>query len=493
MLALSISCVHAADASWTGATNNLYDEATNWTGGVPGISGLGGSAGASTDVATFTTNTNSPISYTSVTNSDVNLGGVAFTGTPGPVTLRSGTGSGTRRIYFTAGGAGVSMASSVASPMTFARTGISSGASGTVTYRNDAADSTAILNFGSTFLSLATAPSTLVLTGTNTGDNIMANNISESAGALSVVKNGTGTWYLAGTNSTYSGGFTQNSGTVGIRNSTAFGTGPLTINGGTLASAIIDRTLANNVTVGGNFTLGGLGQATTINGTIDLGGPAPRTVTLGNSATFGGAISNGALTLAGGANTLTLGANNTYAGATVVSSGTLLVNGTLANSSSTSADGGATVGGAGSIANALTLASGSALRPGTTTADSVVGTLATGTLTLGGSYFATITGNGVNDLVNATGNAIFTGGTVAPFLSGYSPVLGDAFDLVDWTGTSTGVPTFDYSSAALDPSLAWDSSTFVSDGTLRIVAVPEPAAAALGSLGLLLLLRRRRA
>lgn len=492
-LALSIPAVRAADAVWTGATDGNYDELTNWsTGAVPGISGSGGLAGASTDVATFSSSANSPISYTSAGGSDVNLGGVAFTGTPGAIEFRSGSGSGTRRIYFTAGGAGVSMDASVASSMKFARVGISSGASGLVTFKNDATDSSAILNFSSTFLSQATGPSTLELTGSNSGDNIVANNISESAGALSVVKNGDGTWVLAGAASTYSGGFTINSGTLGLRSSKGFGSGVLTINGGKIASMVIDRTVANNISVGGDFTLGGLNQSIALNGTVDLGG-ATRTVTLGNSATLGGEISNGALTVAAGGFTLNLAAaNNTYAGATLVSSGTLLINGALANSASVTADGGATVGGDGSIANALTLASGSALRPGASTGDAVVGSLDTGNLTLAGAYFATITANGVNDFLNITGNANFTGGTIAPFLSSYAPVLGDAFHLAEWTGSSTGVPTFDYNFAVLDPGLKWDDSSFVSDGFLRVAAVPEPSAALLGSLGCLLFFRRRK-
>ena len=76
---------------------------------------------------------------------------------------------------------------------------------------------------------------------------------------------------------------------------------------------------------------------------------------------------------------------------------------------------------------------------------------------------------------------------------GYSPVLNDAFNLADWTGAFSGVPSFDFSNAALSPGLTWDTSTFVSDGRLVVVAVPEPAAALLGGCGLMVLFRRRRA
>jgi len=192
-----------------------------------------------------------------------------------------------------------------------------------------------------------------------------------------------------------------------------------------------------------------------------------------------------------GAGTLLLGRSSTYSGATLVSSGTLLVNGALANSSSVTVSSLASLGGNGSITNSLTVDGGAFLQPGATAASGTIGTLATGTLTLNGSYLATITANGVSDFLNITGNANFAG-IIAPVLFGYSPVIDDAFNLANWTGSFSGTPTFDYSEAILTDGLVWDSSTFASDGTLRVIAIPEPASALLSSLGLLALLRRRR-
>ena len=489
----------AADATWTGATSGNSATGSNWsTAATPGIVGAGGTAGTSTDIATFTINTNTPVYYTSVSPNDWNLAGILFSGTPGAITIQSGTtGTGTRRIYFTAGGSGIVMDTTVASSMTFARTGISSGASGNVLFTNNATLSSAILNMTGTFNSLAPAASTLVLGGTNTGLNVIAGAISNTGtgvAALSVTKNDAGTWVIgnATTTNSYSGNTTINAGILGLAVSNALSSGTLTINGGALASAGASaRTPTNNITVGGNFALGGLGKDITLNGTMDLGGSA-RTLTLNNSATIGGVISNGGLTLSSGVSTrtLTLNATNTYSGATSVSSGTLLVNGSLSGSTSVSVASGATIGGDGAITNSLTVNNGASLRIGTTTADTVVGSLDTGNFTLAGTYFPTITGNGVNDFLNITGTATF-GGTIAPFLSGYAPVLNDAFNFADWSGSFTGAPTFDYTNAALTGGLDWDSSTFATDGTLRVI--PEPGSALLASLGALGLLRCRTA
>jgi fibronectin-binding autotransporter adhesin len=304
------------------------------------------------DIATFASNTNTPVYYTSTSLNDWNLGGILFSGTPGPITIQSGTtGTGTRRIYFTAGGSGILMDTTVTSSMTFARTGISSGASGDVLFTNNATDSTAILSMATSFLSLAPAASTLVLGGTNTGLNVMGNTISKSgAGSLSITKNDSGTWILnsGSTPNNYDGATTVNAGLLGLGSSTALnGSSSLIFNGGGIASSgASPRTFS-----------------TTLNGTLDLTG-GTRTITLNNSATLGGVISNGGLTLASSSasRSLTLGTANTYSGPTAINSGTLTVTGSAPNTSSVSVAGGAFLGGNGSLGGPTTLSSGAGLR-----------------------------------------------------------------------------------------------------------------------------------
>jgi hypothetical protein len=98
------------------------------------------------------------------------------------------------------------------------------------------------------------------------------------------------------------------------------------------------------------------------------------------------------------------------------------------------------------------------------------------------------------DALSAT--SINLSGTVQVHLiGGFAPAAGQKFDVLDWTGTSTGTPTFDFSDAALASGLAWDTSQFGTDGTIQVVPVPEPGvlAALAGWGGLLAWHRFRRA
>lgn len=426
---------------------------------------LGGSNRAALSLTFSSTGTTQldRASTTSASSSTLTVGsgGISLTGTAGAVTIGDTLSTG-QKVNMQAA-ASLNIDNDSAALLTFNRTWTSSAASGTTT---------------------------LSLTGSGTGGTTFVDAISNGATATVAlsVNTSAGVTTLSSANS-YGGGTTLTQGTLALGSATALGSGGLIINGGTLASVTSPRTIANNVTVGGNFKLGGLSQSLTMNGTMNLGG-ATRTITLDNSATIGGVISNGGLTIASSsaARSLTLNtASNTYSGATLVSSGTLLVNGALANSSSVTVSSLATLGGDGSIANAVTVNSGGFLQPGVTVG--VVGSLDSGALTLNGSYLTTITANGINDFLNITGAANFAG-TIAPILFGYTPAMNDAFNLADWSGSYSGTPTFDYTNAALSGGLAWDSTTFATDGTLRVI--PEPAAALLGSFGLLSILRRRR-
>lgn len=145
------------------------------------------------------------------------------------------------------------------------------------------------------------------------------------------VKNGNGT--ITFTGGLFTGGATLNAGNVVARNAQAFGSGPLTINGGAIGTTTgftSPTSRSGGISIGGDFQLGisgSVGGASstgnmTFSGTgstVNLGG-ATRTITLGNSGsmTFGGVISNGALTLtrnADGANgQFTLSGTNLFSG-----------------------------------------------------------------------------------------------------------------------------------------------------------------------------------
>lgn len=159
------------------------------------------------------------------------------------------------------------------------------------------------------------------------------------SGSGSLVKEGTGT-QLLGTPNTYSGGTTINAGEFQIGSSNAFGTGPLTLTGGSITARFANRNVPNSVTLSGDFTLNTAtagGNVLTLSGNTDLSG-ASRTISVANTggSAITGVISNGGLTKAG-TGTLTLTGINTYTGPTLISEGRLQIgNGTVDGSINTS-------------------------------------------------------------------------------------------------------------------------------------------------------------
>jgi autotransporter-associated beta strand protein len=110
-----------------------------------------------------------------------------------------------------------------------------------------------------------------ILSGTTAWTIGAKNTDATFAGTISgnsIVKSGTGTWTLTGTNSTYSGGTTISIGTLLVNNTRGSGTG------------------TGSVTVNASGTLGGVGVisgAVTVNGTLAPGGNAIGTLTISNN------------------------------------------------------------------------------------------------------------------------------------------------------------------------------------------------------------------
>ncbi len=208
-----------------------------------------------------------------------------------------------------------------------------------------------IHNGGSTsqttsFSSVIGSGVTLQFTGSSTG-NLVWGGVTSGAGGINVNKSGS---FSSGQAQTFTGDFTLTAGTLSVTadatgtagsvTSGPLGRGNLILNGGLLrAGSTAQRTILNNVQIGGNFAVGAastLNKSLTLAGTTLLTGTGvTRTITSGfsgtaasdvNTLTFGGVISDGGagngLTFANTADTkIVFSAVNTYTGNTTVTGG----------------------------------------------------------------------------------------------------------------------------------------------------------------------------
>ena len=401
------------------------------------------------------------------------------------------------------------------------------------------------LSFGSGLVSLNGTRTFTVSASTLTVGGFAA------TGAQGFVKAGAGTLVILGNTGT-SGNNTLNAGVVNIRNNGSLGSsGGLTlVNSGSALEfqgglTGVSEALSLNGTgvsnggalrnISGDNTLTGLStlfSATRINsdsGTLTFDRATVANAITGSfNLTLGGAgnisvadpIATGTGTLTkDGAGTVTLGATNTFTGATTVSSGTLLVNGSTNASSTVGVSSGATLGGTGTINGAVNVSG--VLSPGAS-----IETLGSGTLsfndgsTLVHELNSTVATSVGSDLLKVTGNLNLTG-TVGLTLSDLALTdvafnVDDVFSIINYTGTwNSGLFTFDGNSLADDSEFTFGLNTWRIDynaatGGLNylgeyaggsdsfvnltvLTAVPEPSSLALlGTLGAMMLLRRRR-
>jgi autotransporter-associated beta strand protein len=164
--------------------------------------------------------------------------------------------------------------------------------------------------------------------------------------------------------------------------------------------------------------------------------------------------------------TLTLSGDSTYTGATLVSAGTLLVNGQLGNTAVT-VDGSATVGGTGSLGGSLAFSGTSNLRVVNFNDPLAVA----GTVTFGSGF-------GIDNLLGINWDSLD---------------LDTAYTVLTTTQSfGTGdIANFGYDNRVTVGSLGREA--YFQNGSLQVIVIPEPSAALLGGLGMLALLRRRRA
>ena len=257
----------------------------------------------------------------------------------------------------------------------------------------------------------------------------------------------------------------------------AVGTVTLGVSDGLCATAPLN--LGQNDNSGVAFNLNGFNQkigALTTNPTIVNGfstnktitsAAAPSTLTIESAinAIYAGNITGQVSLVKNGAGEQTMLGTNTYTGTTVVNGGALIINGNTASTAGATVAGGV-LGGLGTLAGATTVEAAGTVSPGMNA--SGVMTFSNGlTLQPGSTYRANITGATSGDRVNVSGG-LAANGTIQVVLTGYTPVEGDVFDLAN--GVITGTPTFDFATAVLGSGLEWDTSTFATDGTIKVVS-----------------------
>ncbi|HAO25635.1 MAG TPA: autotransporter outer membrane beta-barrel domain-containing protein, partial [Methylophaga sp.] len=206
---------------------------------------------------------------------------------------------------------------------------------------------------------------------------------------------GSGTTYLSG-NNTYTGSTNISSGKLVLYNGGTLGNNSaVTVGSGAMLESLYDLTigsLAGNGIV--DMDTGSIGYRLTVGGD-------------NTSTVFSGTIIDFSNLTKTGTGTLTMTGNNPYYGATIVNDGLLVVNGSIANSGITVNSGGA-LGGSGTFGS-ITLNGGS-LAPGNS-----IGTMnVSGSVDFsgGGVYEVEVDAAGNSDLINATGMATLTNGTV---------------------------------------------------------------------------------
>ena len=249
IVALSSNQSYAqVSGTWTttsGGTNNgLWNDATNWIGGVLPTAGSTTTLtfGATTGTTILQQNLGSPFELNSLRfnralGAAYTLTGNAllFTGTNANITL-TGVGSGTSVI-----------AQTINNNIILGANGLTLNVSGT--------NLNVLRLNGSSLTTTAVGNVTLTLGGTSAGTGTLANaifnSITNGSGTVSVVKNGTGVWSLFGDNS-FTGAVSIQAGTLTVNSLTDSG-----LNSSIGAGSIINFGSAGNT---GTLSLTGTGS-----------------------------------------------------------------------------------------------------------------------------------------------------------------------------------------------------------------------------------------
>ncbi|MGA2051753.1 MAG: autotransporter-associated beta strand repeat-containing protein, partial [Opitutales bacterium] len=319
---------------------------------------------------------------------------------------------------------------------------IAASGTGPLTFSNTG--SVAFVNPGSG------SPSTLRLSGNNSGANTFAPLISDNGPeATTLVKGGSGRWVLTNQN-TYSGGTFVTSGTLAIGTTNALPTaGTLTVNGtGTFDLA------------GNGQTIGSLSDGGVTTGTVTSSSGTP-SLTVGGGSYAGNISGSLALALEPSA-TLTLGGNNTYTGQTALTDGDVLTttsNGALGNA--TAATGGLVFNSTATAATVNFTSANPAISSINDTASAVANNIVLGNTTSGTATTLTIGGGDVPSVFS---------GNISDGIGTNSTAIGS----INVTGTST---------LLLSGNNTYTGGTHILGGTLQVTSAASLGLAS-GNLGI---------
>jgi autotransporter-associated beta strand protein len=308
---------------------------------------------------------------------------------------------------------------------------------------------------GTATVTLATNVNPFRVTVDNSTTNYTFTGTGKVSGLTSLTKSGTGLLSL-GTVNDYSGGTTQNGGSIAFATNSPLGTGKLTLTGTSTnrSDSSTARTLSVPVDLSGDVTLGDAianGPLTMSGAWTILGGARQITVPDTVSNIISGAIGGAQGLIKAGGGTLDLTPANTFNGGLSVTAGTIRVNNnaslgaasspvtlsdgiTLATTTTTArtltynwkVNGNVALGQASSGTAALTLAGGMGLGGGTRTfsvsniTDTISAVITNGGLTKAGSGILVLSGNNTysgNTTINE-GALSLNGTVVTPFGDG---------------------------------------------------------------------------
>ena len=298
---------------------------------------------------------------------------------------------------------------------------------------------------------------------------------------------------ISGTeNSGFTGTWKATSGTFGFNSEASMGGANITLDGGGLFMNANEAGISSAKTI----TLGAAG------GFFD--GSTSWTQTWSATVTGVGGMTKRSGML------LTLDGDSDYQGTTTVEAGTLRINGTHAGPGDVIVNGGSRLEGTGSVAGAINVSG--VLAPGASIESFGSGNVS---FTAGATFAYELDSNLLDgDLLDSTGTLNIASGTILTITELANGILaeGSKLTLISYAGGWVNTELFTYlgSELADDSTFTLGSNTWlfnyddISGGSnfsadqagatnfVTMTVIPEPRAALLGGIGMLLLLRRRR-